>query len=445
LTIAGFRRAFTVSGDAGLSSTSSAPAHPATTLSQLSQAPFSYPAFRLFWFARLSTTFAYQMFGVAVGWQIYDLTRSAYVLGLVGLVQFLPSVVLVLASGHIADRYDRRHVVRACQAVEALVALALSAAALTGHASVQAIFLCVVVIGAMRAFETPTLQALLPSLVPPQVLPRAVALSSSASQTGIILGPAVGGFLYVAGAPVVYATAAALFLLAHVLLALVRMERVAPVSTPVSLESLFAGIVFIRSRPVVLGAISLDLFAVLLGGATALLPIYARDILGTGAWGLGLLRSAPAAGALAMALFLAHRPLDRHVGRVMFAAVAVFGVATLVFGLSRWLPLSMLALVVLGASDMISVVIRTSLVQLDTPDNMRGRVSAVNSVFVGASNQLGEFESGMVAGLLGPVASVVVGGLGTLLVVAIWMRLFPDLTRRHRLRDAHPEHPTSEG
>jgi len=385
------------------------------------------------------------MFGVAVGWQIYDLTRSAYVLGLVGLVQFLPSVVLVLASGHIADRYDRRRVVRACQAVEALVALALSAAALTGHASVQAIFLCVVVIGAMRAFETPTLQALLPSLVPPQVLPRAVALSSSATQTGIILGPAIGGFLYVAGAPVVYATAAALFLLAHVLLALVRMERAVPVSTPVSLESLFAGIVFIRSRPVVLGAISLDLFAVLLGGATALLPIYARDILGTGAWGLGLLRSAPAVGALAMALFLAHRPLDRHVGRVMFAAVAVFGVATLVFGLSRWLPLSMLALVVLGASDMISVVIRTSLVQLDTPDNMRGRVSAVNSVFVGASNQLGEFESGMVAGLLGPVASVVVGGLGTLLVVAIWMRLFPDLTRRHRLRDAHPEHPTSEG
>jgi MFS family permease len=307
-----------------------------------------------------------------------------------------------------------------------------------GHASIQPIFLCVVVIGAMRAFETPTLQALLPSLVPPEVLPRAVALSSSAGQTGIILGPAVGGFLYVAGAPVVYATAAALFLLAHVLIACVRMARAAPVSTPVSLESLFAGIVFIKGRPVVLGAISLDLFAVLLGGATALLPIYARDILGTGAWGLGLLRSAPAVGALGMALFLAHRPLDRHVGRVMFAAVAVFGMATLVFGVSRWLPLSMLALVVLGASDMISVVIRTSLVQLDTPDAMRGRVSAVNSVFVGASNQLGEFESGMVAGLLGPVASVVVGGLGTLLVVAIWMRLFPDLARRDRMRDPHP-------
>ncbi|CAJ0700670.1 Enterobactin exporter EntS [Ralstonia mannitolilytica] len=423
-----------MSGDAGLSPASSAPP-PATALSH---APFSYPAFRLFWFARLSTTFAYQMFGVAVGWQIYDLTRSAYVLGLVGLAQFLPSVVLVLASGHIADRYDRRRVVRACQAVEALVALSLSEMAAMGHASIQPIFLCVVVIGAMRAFETPTLQALLPSLVPPEVLPRAVALSSSAGQTGIILGPAVGGFLYVAGAPVVYATAAGLFLLAHVLIACVRMARAAPVSTPVSLESLFAGIVFIKGRPVVLGAISLDLFAVLLGGATALLPIYARDILGTGAWGLGLLRSAPAIGALGMALFLAHRPLDRHVGRVMFAAVAVFGMATLVFGVSRWLPLSMLALVVLGASDMISVVIRTSLVQLDTPDAMRGRVSAVNSVFVGASNQLGEFESGMVAGLLGPVASVVVGGLGTLLVVAIWMRLFSDLARRDRMRDPHP-------
>jgi MFS family permease len=424
-----------VSGDAGLSS----PTAPAQTLSL---APFSYPTFRLFWCARLSTTIAYQMFGVAVGWQIYDLTRSAYALGLVGLVQFLPSVVLVLASGHIADRYDRRLVVRVCQAIEALAAAMLATAVLTGHASVQLIFIFVVLIGAMRAFETPTLQALLPTLVPSAALPRAVALSSSAGQTGIILGPAVGGFLYVAGAPVVYGTAAGLFLLAHVLLAFLRTERAAPITTPVSLQSLFAGIVFIKGRPVVLGAISLDLFAVLLGGATALLPIYARDILGTGAWGLGLLRSAPAMGALAMAIFLAHRPLDRHVGRVMFAAVAVFGLATMVFGLSRWLPLSMLALVVLGASDMISVVIRTSLVQLDTPDAMRGRVSAVNSVFVGASNQLGEFESGMVAGLLGPVPSVVLGAIGTLLVVALWMRLFPDLTHRDRMRDAHP---TSEG
>jgi len=407
----------------------------------LSHAPFSYPAFRLFWFTRLSTTFAYQMFGVAVGWQIYDLTRSAYVLGLVGLAQFLPSVVLVLASGHIADRYDRRRVVRACQAIEALVAMTLAIMAFHGHAGVQSIFLCVVVIGAMRAFETPTLQALLPSLVPPQALPRAVALSSSAGQTGVILGPALGGLLYVAGAPVVYATAAGLFLLAHVLLAFVRMD-VVPVSTPVSLQSLFAGIAFIKGRPVVLGAISLDLFAVLLGGATALLPIYARDILGTQAWGLGLLRSAPAVGALGMAIFLAHRPLERRVGKVMFASVAVFGLATLVFGVSRWLPLSMLALVVLGAADMISVVIRTSLVQLDTPDAMRGRVSAVNSVFVGASNQLGEFESGMLAGLLGPVPSVVMGAMGTLLVVAIWMRLFPDLTHRDRLREPHPPHPT---
>lgn len=424
-----------MSGDAGLSSSSA-------SAQTLSHAPFSYPAFRLFWCARLSTTFAYQMFGVAVGWQIYELTRSAYVLGLVGLAQFLPSVVLVLASGHIADRYDRRRVVRICQAIEALVAATLAAATLTGHASIQPIFVFVVVIGAMRAFETPTLQALLPSVVPPAVLPRAVALSSSAGQTGIILGPAVGGFLYVAGAPVVYATAASLFLLAHVLLACVRIERAAPVNRPVSLESLFAGIAFIKGRPVVLGAISLDLFAVLLGGATALLPIYARDILGTGAWGLGLLRSAPAVGALAMAIFLAHRPLERHVGRVMFAAVGVFGLATLVFGVSHWLPLSMAALVVLGAGDMISVVIRTSLVQLDTPDAMRGRVSAVNSVFVGASNQLGEFESGMVAGLLGPVPSVVLGGLGTLLVVALWMRLFPALTHRDRLREAPP---TGEG
>ncbi len=275
-------------------------------------------------------------------------------------------------------------------------------------------------------------------MVTPRQLPRAVALSSSAVQAAIIIGPAIGGFAYVAGPGVVYALSATLFVIAAILVSgLTLRQPVQRLTAPVSVTTLFAGFAYIRSRPVLLGAISLDLFAVLLGGATALLPIYARDILHTGPWGLGLLRSSPAVGALVTALWLAHHPLNRRAGKVMFGAVALFGAATLVFGVSHWLPLSMSALVVLGASDMISVVVRSTLVQLDTPDDMRGRVGAVNSVFIGASNQLGEFESGVTAALLGPVGAVILGGVGTLLVVALWMRLFPSLTHRDRLHD-HP-------
>ncbi|KAI3590302.1 putative MFS-type transporter [Cupriavidus sp. U2] len=402
---------------------------------------FRDPAFRHFWFARLCTTIGYQIFTVAVGWQMYDLTRDPFMLGMVGLVQFLPSIALILMSGHVADRFDRRIIVRTCQMLEAVIAASMAVASFSGWVTSEHIFFFVAAMGGCRAFETPTLQALLPSVVTPRQLPRAVALASSAAQTAIIIGPALGGFAYVAGAGVVYAISAVLFAIAAALVFTLKLRQAAQrLTAPVSIKTLFAGFAYIRSHQVLLGAVSLDLFAVLLGGATALLPIYARDILHTGPWGLGLLRSSPAIGALATALWLARHPLNRRVGRVMFGAVAIFGVATMVFGVSTWLPLSMVALVVLGASDMISVVVRQTLVQLDTPDDMRGRVGAVNSVFIGASNQLGEFESGVTAALLGPVGAVLLGGAGTILVVAAWMKLFPMLTNRDRLHD-HPTGP----
>jgi MFS family permease len=414
---------------------SNAPALPADEPDSV----FRDPAFRHFWFARLCTTIGYQIFTVAVGWQMYDLTRDPFMLGMVGLVQFLPSIVLMLMSGHVADRFDRRIIVRTCQMLEAVIAASMAVASFSGWVTSEHIFFFVAAIGGCRAFETPTLQALLPSVVTPRQLPRAVALASSAAQTAIIIGPALGGFAYVAGAGVVYTISAVLFAIAAALVFTLKLRQAAQrLTAPVSIKTLFAGFAYIRSHQVLLGAVSLDLFAVLPGGATALLPIYARDILHTGPWGLGLLRSSPAIGALVTALWLARHPLNRRVGRVMFGAVAIFGVATMVFGVSTWLPLSMGALVVLGASDMISVVVRQTLVQLDTPDDMRGRVGAVNSVFIGASNQLGEFESGVTAALLGPVGAVLLGGAGTILVVAAWMKLFPMLTNRDRLHD----HPT---
>jgi MFS family permease len=312
---------------------------------------------------------------------------------------------------------------------------ALAVASARGLVTERMIFAFIALVGAARAFEAPTLQALLPGLIPAAVLPRAVAASASANQTAVIVGPAAGGLLYALGPTVVYATSALLFLLASLLIRHIRIARVAPKREPATLKSIFAGIAFIRSKPVVLGAISLDLFAVLLGGATALLPIYARDILAIGPWGLGLLRSAPAVGALSMALFLARHPPKHRVGRIMFAAVVAFGFATMVFAVSTSFFLSLATLIVLGASDMISVVIRSSLVQLDTPDAMRGRVSAVNSVFIGTSNQLGEFESGVTAAWLGTVPAVLLGGVGTVVVVLLWIRLFPALLHRDRLLD----------
>ncbi|MBB3213101.1 MFS family permease [Herbaspirillum sp. Sphag1AN] len=394
-----------------------------------------HPSFRLFWLASVASTIALQMQIVAVGWQVYQLTHSAFDLGIVGLVQFIPSLFLVFVVGHVADRYDRRRVARISVAVEALAAGILAAGSLGGWLSKEVIFVVVFLIGAGRAFSKPTLSALLPTLVPPTILPRAVAGSASATQVAIIVGPALGGFLYVAGPATVYLSSCALFLLCSLVLAWIPAAQDQPVrqSEPATLRSVFAGLAYIWSKPAMFGAISLDLFAVLLGGATALLPVYAHDILHTNSIGLGFLRSAPAVGALSVALFLAHHPLKGRVGRTMFIAVAIFGAATIVFGLSRTMFLSLPALAILGASDMISVVVRSSFVQLETPDAMRGRVSAVNSVFIGTSNQLGEFESGITAALFGTVPAVLIGGIGTLLVIGLWMRLFPQLYQIERL------------
>ena len=390
---------------------------------------FHHKPFKLFLCARAATFMAFQMLAVAVGWQIYALTGSAMYLGLVGLAQFMPMFLLTLVVGHVADRYDRRSIARICQAVEGLAAGVLALGSFSGWQSKWSILIIIFIVGGGRAFEGPSLQALLPGLVPIKLFPRAAAWSTSAMQTATIVGPALGGFLYVAGPAVVYAAAGVLFLAASVFIALIRIERMPSKHEPVSIRSLFAGISFIRSRKEILGAISLDLFAVLLGGATALLPIYARDILVTGPWGLGLLRSAPAVGALTMSVFLARRPLRHHVGRSMFIAVAVFGTATIIFALSTVFILSLISLIVLGASDVISVVIRHSLVQIETPDEMRGRVSAVNSMFIGTSNQLGEFESGITASLFGVVPAVLIGGIGTIIIVIMWMRFFPQLAR----------------
>ncbi len=392
-----------------------------------------YPAFRNFFVSRVATTMANQMMMVVVAWQMYDLTHSAYDLGMVGLAQFLPALALALVTGQVADRFDRRLVLAYCLAGQLMVSALLIAGTLGGWLSREFILLASVVLGTAKAFQMPTQQALGPLLVPPFVLPRALALNSAGTQFAIIIGPAAGGFLYVAGAQAVYGVCALLFLSAIVTALLIRIDRAPVPREKVSLQTLFAGIGFIWQRKDILGAISLDLFAVLLGGATALLPIFARDILHVGPWGLGVLRSAPAVGALLVSLYLARHPIQRRVGKVMFGSVALYGVATLVFALSTSFWLSLAALALTGAFDMVSVVIRQSLVQLDTPDEMRGRVSAVNSIFIGASNQLGEFESGVTAAWFGTVASVLIGGAGTLLIVAIWMKIFPSLGAREQL------------
>ena len=389
-------------------------------------------AFGLFLLARVFTSLSFQMAGVAVGWLVYARTGSAYNLGLVGLAQFLPMVALTFVVGPLADRVDRRRIVAGCEIlnVATLVVLALGAA--SDWLSMPVIFAAVALLGAARAFEHPSMSALLPNIVGESDLPRAVAFSSSAMQTATIIGPALGGLLYALGAQAPLGLAAAMSAATFIAILAVPMARREMPKSPVTLASVFSGLSFIWNRPVILGAISLDLFAVLLGGVTALLPIYAHDILETGSVGLGLLRSAPAVGALAMSFFIG-RIVGANVGRTMFAAVILFGLAILVFSLSRNMILSLAALAVTGAADNISVVIRQSLVQLGTPDEMRGRVSAVNSLFIGTSNQLGEFESGMVAGLFGAVAAGVIGGVGTIAVAILWMKIFPQLRQQDRL------------
>jgi len=390
--------------------------------------------FKNFLTARAAATLAYQMSGVAIGWQMYDLTHSPLALGLVGLVQFVPSMILALYVGHAADRYDRRSIVAISQALEALGLLCLAVFSMLHRIDRDTILMIVFLLGIARAFEFTTFQTLLPSLVTQEELPAAIARNASVRQTAVIVGPVLGGFLYVAGSGVVYITGCCLFLLSGVIIVRLRTQRRAVTARePATFSSLFAGIAYIRSRPVLLGAISLDLFAVLLGGATALLPIFARDILAVGPWGLGILRAAPAVGALTASLYLTRKPLQRRVGKIMFTAVAGFGLATVVFALSTSIVLSCLALVVLGWTDMISVVIRASLVQLETPDEMRGRVSAVNAVFIGTSNEFGEFESGLTAAWFGVVPAALLGGVGTLAIVALWMYLFPQLLQREQL------------
>lgn len=369
------------------------------------------------------------MLGVAVGWQLYDLTGSALDLGLVGLVQFVPTVLLTLVVGQVADRSDRRLIVVVCEVVKAAAAVALALGSIGGWQSRTSIFALVALLGAAQAFENPAMTALVPEVVPRRRIAPAMAWVISAGQTAQIVGPALGGFLYAAGPGAAYFTAGAMAVLAAVLAAAIRVERTARLREPVTLESVFSGVAFIQSRRVLLGTMSLDLFAVLLGGATALLPVYARDILGVGPVGLGLLRSAPALGALAISVFLARYPLERRIGPTLFRSVIVFGVATVVFGVSTNFVLSLVALTILGAADVVSMVIRMSLAQIRTPDAMRGRVTAVHSLFTGTSNQLGAFESGVVAALVGTVPSVVIGGLGTILVAALWMALFPELRR----------------
>ncbi len=390
--------------------------------------------------ARFLATIAWQMLGVAVGWQVYAITRDPLDLGLIGLAQFLPFMFLVLPGGQLADRADRRLVMIAAYFVEALCVIVLLAFTLSGRDEVWPVFLAMALFGAGRAFWMPAGQAMIVNLVPGDVFPRAVGANSTLFQVAMITGPALGGVLYAfgevvldhAGALLVYATALVLLVFVVLLLAGVKPVRAAPAAGPVTAHDFFEGLRFVFRNKPVLGAISLDLFAVLFGGATALLPMFAADILAVGPVGLGALRSAPGVGAALMGAWLAFRPIERHAGRWMFGGVALFGVSTIVFGLSTSFWLSFAALFLLGVGDVMSVVIRHMLVQLETPDAIRGRVSAVNAMFIGASNELGEFESGLTAKWWGPVPAVVVGGCACLVVVGVYLYAFPSLRRLDR-------------
>lgn len=382
---------------------------------------------------RAFSNFSRQIVAVAVGWQVYALTGSAFHLGMVGLVQFLPTAFLTFIAGHAADRFDRKRVVQCCQWVDGLTAAWLAWVSYTGSIEVFDIYIASAIFGAAVAFERPAAAAMLPAIVPPRMLQQGTAMSSGALELAAIAGPALGGFVYALSPGATYAMTAGFWVIAGVLNGLIHMVRHARAPEAPGWRTLFAGVGFVRQNRNVLGVISLDLFAVLLGGATALLPIYASDILHTGPLGLGVLRAAPAIGALVMTAWLARRPLGGRVGDRMFQAVILFGVFTVVFAVSTNFWLSMIALALMGAADMVSVVIRLSLVQLVTPDDMRGRVSAVNFLFVNASNQLGEFESGVTAALLGTVPAALVGGLGTIAVALLWMKLFPSLRKFDRL------------
>jgi MFS family permease len=392
-----------------------------------SSALFRHRHFLLYFSGRLFSNLSRQIVAVAVGWQVYVLTNSAFHLGMVGLVQFLPALLLTFHGGHVADRHERKRIVQLCQWTEGIAAAYLAWRSYTGTISVFDIYLASAIFGGAAAYERPAGAAMLPGLIPTSLLQQATAMAAGSLQVATIGGPALGGFLFGYSPAATYAVIAAFWLLGGIFNGALPTQRSHGTHGAPTLRTLFAGVHFVRGNPTVLGTISLDLFAVLLGGATALLPIFAKDILHIDAFGLGLLRAAPAAGALVTTAILARRPLQRHVGRRMFQAVIVFGLATIVFGISRDMWVTLASLVVMGAADQVSVVIRLSLVQLATPDDMRGRVSAINFLFVNASNQLGEFESGVTAAWWGAVPAVIVGGVGSVLIALLWMRLFPTL------------------
>ncbi|GAB3677603.1 MFS transporter [Salinisphaera aquimarina] len=395
---------------------------------------------------RITATLATQIQSVVVGWQLYAMTLDPLTLGWVGLAQFLPMALLVLPAGDAADRLPRRLILTTSWLVQAVAGVLFFALTLSGADSPVGFYGVLVLFGMARAFAGPGMQSLLPQIVGEARLPKAIAWNSSAFQVAVIGGPALGGAVYLLGPSIAYALCAILFASAALAVGLIR--RPLPARADTSRQNAFArftaGIVYVRTRPIILGAISLDLFAVLLGGATALLPVYAHEILHTGPAGLGLLRSAVAVGAFTMGIYLGRNSLTRHAGRTMFAAVAIFGAATIVFGVSTSFLLSFVALMIMGASDMISVFVRSTLIQLATPDAMRGRVNAVNMLFIGASNELGEFESGVTAALFGTVGAVVIGGAGTLAVVGAWMLLFPALRRVDRLSDVAQSPPPAK-
>jgi MFS family permease len=414
--------------------TEAAPASPTREASSRHpRGAFRHRGFALFWIARLLSTFSTQIVSVAVGWQVYDLTRNPFDLGLVGLVQFAPALLLVLVTGAVSDRFNRRIIVAICLGIEALCASAILFLTLSGSINVGLIFSILFVFGVTRAFMNPAAQSLIPNLVPTEDLASAIAFSSSAWQIATIAGPVAGGLLYGISAEVAYGVAGILFLVGSVFVGFVPRPPQKILPEPASWSTVVAGFRYVWHEKVVLGAISLDLFAVLLGGAVALLPAYARDILEVGPWGLGFLRAGPGIGALVVAIYLAWRPVADHAGLIMFAAVVAFGALTIVFGISTTVWLSVSALALAGAADMVSVYVRETLIQLWTPDAVRGRVSAVNMVFVGASNELGEFRAGVMGALIGVVPAVVFGGIGTIGVAIAWAWLFPQLRRARHL------------
>jgi MFS family permease len=394
----------------------------------------SHASLTRFLIARAGSITAQQMLMLAISWHMYDLTSSAWDLGLVGLFQFVPGLATTLVAGHCADRVHRGRMVALCLAAQAATAMLLVLCTATHSVTRDVLLGLSLMLGAIRPFQMAGQQALLPMLVPPALLARSMALSTVVQQISVIAGPALGGVLFAISVGTVYLTSAALFCLSAVTYAFVRYDHVPPPREPVTADTILAGLRFIWSNPLLLGGISLDLFAVLFGGATALLPVYAKEILHVGPQGLGLLRSAPAAGALCVGLMLSRRTIGSGVGKKLLMAVAVYGLAIVGFGFSRWFPASLLLLAISGGADTISVVVRQTLIQLETPDRMRGRVAAVNTLFIGASNQLGEFESGVSATALGVVGSVILGGCATILVSIAWSRLFKPLAMRDALR-----------